>query len=319
MRGPPDLVFLDLDMPVMDGFTFLRLFRARSSAPVYVVSAHSELANVERALDLGATGFLSKPSDPYRHLDSIAEEVCLKIGTVVRQRERRLSGRAGTRQALCRALAPGPFPVIAVGASTGGPSTLQYLLTSLPLDLGAAVLIAQHMPAGFTECFARRLESLLRIPVKEACAGDEVLPGRVLICPGGRHLVVRGGNRPRVDLEADGGALWVPSVDRLFSSASEVFGSRLTAVVLTGMGRDGAEGVREVKARGGRVLAEAQETAAIFGMPRQAAATGCVDELLPLPELAVRFIRAVTSPVFASDPSNAGPLGGEGARQPALF
>lgn len=288
VQRPPDLVLLDLNMPIMDGFTFLRLFRARSESPVLVVSSHGELENVERALELGASGFISKPHDTYRHLGAIAEELRLKIGEQLRRRGQRSAPRAPGRPA--RPAGAEPFPVLAIGASSGGPSTLQYLLTSLPCDLGAAVLIAQHMPPGFTETFARRLESLLPIPVREARHGEPVVPGAVLVCPGGLHMAVRGRERPRVELEPAGDAQWVPSVDRLFASAAETFERRLTAVVLTGMGSDGAEGVRAVKARGGTVLAESEETAAIFGMPREAAATGCVDEMLPLPEMAVRLI-----------------------------
>lgn len=289
LKKPPDLVLLDLCMPVMDGFTFLRVFRGRSAVPVLVVSSYADLPNVEKALELGASGFVSKPADPYRNLAAIEEELALKIAEHCRRRPS-LSGTG--RRVVGHLEQGGAFPVIAIGSSSGGPSTLQYLLTSLPADLPAAVLIAQHMPPGFTESFAKRLESLLPIPVREARHGEPVRPGEVLVCPGGRHLRIEGnGERASVALEDGGDALWVPSVDRLFQSCASVFGARLTAVVLTGMGRDGSEGVREVKARGGRTLAESEETAAIYGMPREAAATGCVDEVLPLPEIAVRLLR----------------------------
>ncbi len=287
LRSPPDLVTLDLHMPVMDGFTFLRLFRARSRAPVLVVSSHADLGNVERALSLGATGFITKPEDPYRDLDVIAEEIRLKVRQALDRPRRPRS-------------APGPdagppppdFPVIAIGSSSGGPPTLQYLLSSLPDSPRCAVLIAQHMPAGFTESFACRLDRLLTLTVEEAADGARVRPGRVLVAPGGRHMALReGAGGPRVVLEAPAEDLYVPSVDRLLETSARVFGERLTAVILTGMGRDGARGVREVKARGGRVIAESRETAAIWGMPREAAATGCVDEVLPLPRIAVGLIR----------------------------
>jgi two-component system chemotaxis response regulator CheB len=306
LRRPPDLVLLDLCMPVMDGFTFLRVFRARSDAPVLVVSSYAGLGNAEKALDLGASGFVSKPEDPYRNLSAIGEELALKIG----EHAHRLLTRGVCAPGARPAADPSIFPVIAIGSSSGGPSTLQYLLSSLPPGMSAAVLIAQHMPPGFTETFARRLGSLLPIPFREARHGEPVQPGEALMSPGGRHLVVRGsGGRPCVELVDGGQDLWVPSVDRLFGSCAEVFGNRLTAVVLTGMGRDGSDGVKGVKARGGCTLAESAETATIYGMPREAAATGCVDEVLPLPEIAVRLIRTA-APHLRSFGGAPGPVPG---------
>lgn len=290
LRAPPDLVTLDLQMPVMDGFTFLRLFRARSAAPVLVVSALADLLNVEKALEMGASGFLSKPEDPYRNLESIAEELRLKL------RQHLAPSRAPAppaRPSARRAREEGrDFPVVAIGCSSGGPATLQYLLSGLPPEPRAAVLIAQHMPVGFTAAFAQRLDALLPVRVREGAGGEPVRPGEVVIAPGGGHLVVRRlGAEVRLAVVPAGDDPYAPSVDRLFETAAQAFGPRLTAVILTGMGRDGSQGVRRVKAEGGQVLAESEETAAIYGMPKQAAATGCVDRLLPLPELAVRLMR----------------------------
>ncbi len=291
LRNPPDLVTLDLHMPVMDGFSFLRLFRARSAAPVLVVSAYTDLENVERALSLGATGFISKPEDPYRNLESIAEEIRLKARFALARSaagpEERIAAGAGRP-------GPGPaeFPVVAIGASSGGPPTVQYLLSGLQADTRAGFLVVQHMPPGFTESFAKRLDRLLPVRVREAAQGDRVVPGTVLVAAGGRNMAVRRlGSEARVVLEPPDDAPYVPSVDRLLESAARVFGDRLTAVILTGMGRDGARGVEAVKRCGGRVIAESERTAAIYGMPREAAATGFVDEVLPLPEIAVRLIR----------------------------
>ncbi|MHB8763869.1 MAG: chemotaxis protein CheB [Deferrisomatales bacterium] len=306
LRRPPDLVTLDLQMPVMDGFSFLRLFRSRSAAPVLVVSSYGDLANVERVLKLGATGFVTKPGDPYRNLEVIAEELRLKLRQCLAAGAP--AGGAGVPRDPVRPRGD-DFPVVAIGASSGGPPTLQYLLTGIPARLDAAVLIAQHMPVGFTESFARRLDGLLSHPVREARDGEQVQAGEVLLAPGGRHLSVRrtAGLGVRGVLEPPDGGLYVPSVDRLFTTAAEVFGPRLTAVILTGMGRDGAEGVKAVKRCGGHVIAESQETAAIFGMPREAVATGCVDEVLPLPEIAVRLIRVANGEPVRPGPVSRGP------------
>ncbi|HSH69557.1 MAG TPA: chemotaxis protein CheB, partial [Deferrisomatales bacterium] len=285
LRKPPDLVLLDLQMPVMDGFTFLRLFRRHSAAPVLVVSALRDLAQAEKSLELGASGFIAKPADAYRELKLISRELSAKL------REHLAGARPAAPASAPSGAGGAAFPVVVIGSSSGGPPTLQYLLTGLPASLAAAVLIAQHLPPGFTESFAQRLDGLIPHPVREAQDGQSLTPGEVVICPGGRNLAVRpGSGRERLTLENPRSTLQVPSVDRLFTSAAEVLGPRVTAFVLTGMGRDGSEGVRAVKAAGGIVYAESEETAAIYGMPREAAATGCVEEVLPLPEIAVRLI-----------------------------
>ena len=197
LHRPPDLVLLDLLMPVMDGFTFLRLFRRHSAAPVLVVSSLSDLVHVEKSLELGASGFIAKPPDAYRELKLISRELSAKLREHL----------DGARPA-AKAAAPSPtvetlFPVVVIGSSSGGSPTLQYLLTGLPASLTAAVLIAQHLPPGFTQSFAQRLDSLIPHSVREARDGQPLVPGEVVICPGGRNLAVRpGSGRVRLSLEA---------------------------------------------------------------------------------------------------------------------
>jgi two-component system chemotaxis response regulator CheB len=266
-----------------------------------VVSSHNDLSKVEKSLELGASGFVSKPTNPYQNLQAITTELRLKLRQHLAPPASSEHGSGRPRKTPAERR---DFPVLAIGSSSGGPSTLQYLLSGLPRELAAAVLIAQHMPSGFTETFAKRLNALLPHPVGEAGDGDRIRPGVVVVCPGGRNLAVVGSQtHPRVAVEAPGDALYVPSIDRLFETAASTFGARLTVAVLTGMGKDGSQGVRIVKERGGRVIAESEETAAVYGMPREAAATGCVDEVLPLPEIAVRLIRVASGENWEEPPS----------------
>ena len=178
--------------------------------------------------------------------------------------------------------------VVAIGASTGGPPALQNILSSFSDKLPFSVLISQHMPAGFTKAFAERLNRSSLFEVKEAKDGDPVAPGTVLIAPGGRNMVfteLNGGIVARI-VEPAAQDRYIPSVDAMFASLADIYGARLLAVVLTGMGNDGSKGVRAVKKAGGEVLAEAEDSAVVFGMPREAIATGQVDKVLPLSRMA---------------------------------
>lgn len=293
-RESYDLITLDLNMPVMDGYTFLRIFRQRDKTPVLAVSSVIESADVELALELGANGFMPKPSDPRRQMETVREELRLKVKNLIPDaplREIVEEGEAVRYQ-------PGSFPVVVVGCSSGGPPTLQYLLSGLPDKPGAAVIVAQHMPDGFTANMTRRLDRLLKVQVRELADGMTIEAGTVYFCPGGHDVVLAEGQAGKAVawVTSTGGrtdTLGTPSVDKLFESAATLFGARVVGFVLTGMGRDGAQGVRAINAAGGRVLAEAESTAAIYGMPREAMDTGCVDEQLPLPQMAIELIKAV--------------------------
>ena len=299
----PDLVTLDLQMPRMDGFTFLRILMARMPLPVIVVSTYSQKENVFKTLELGALDFVAKPSDG-DDLTAIRDELHAKVTLV------RYLSPTGIRVPEAGAVAgptvePAPEPapreaeaacLIAVGASTGGPAAIGELLERLPGDLNAAIVIAQHMPEKFTRTFAERLNRRSRYSVHEASDGDPVRRGVALVAPGRRCMeVVRDGDSVRVRVVmATSQDRYVPSVDRLFSSAARAFGKQVVAVVLTGMGDDGKEGVGEVSAQGGRILAEAPESAVIFGMPGASVRTGLVEKVLPLgrmPETIARMVR----------------------------
>jgi two-component system chemotaxis response regulator CheB len=291
----PDAIVLDLQMPRMDGFTFLRLLMARRPTPVIVLSSNSRRSDVFKTLELGALDFVAKPERG--GLEAIREELLAKCAVIRGLRIENLgtSSRPEHEPVDPRPLVE-PARLVVIGASTGGPQALQELLGALPGDLPLGVLVAQHMPEKFTRAFAERLGRASAFAVSEAAEGDLVAAGRVLIAPGGHHLEVRRERATRalrVTLappEAGGfSARYCPSIDRLFTSAALAMPRRLCAVVLTGMGNDGAAGVQAVKAAGGLTLAESESTAVIYGMPRSAVATGMVDQSLGLSEIAGRL------------------------------
>ncbi len=288
----PDLVTLDLEMPTMDGFTYLRLIMNRRPVPVIVISGRGQGDDVFRALEVGAADFIAKPTPRAGpELEGIEQELLRKVHAIRQLRLDKLRGRlgAGPRRVPGPAAGPAGAPrVVAIGSSTGGPGALVEMLGSFLEAPPVAVLVAQHMPEGFTRGFAERLARLTPFAAREAADGDVLEPGRVLVAPGGRHLELERAEavlRVRLGLRTATDR-YVPSVDRLFASAAKHAGPELLAMVLTGMGDDGREGVRAVRAAGGRVVAEAEETAVVFGMPQQAIRTGCVDAVLPLGELA---------------------------------
>lgn len=287
----PDLVTLDLEMPRMDGFTFLRLVMAKRPTPVMVISGRAGEEDVFKALDLGAVDFIAKPTlRATLELQSIQDELIRKVHAIRELRIEKVSDRISQvpptipRRAPRLSVAP---PVVAIGSSTGGPAALMQTLGAFSEPPQCAFLVAQHMPEGFTKGFAERLDRLTPLAAKEAEGGEELIPGSVLIAPGGHHLELEsrsGVIRTRV-VQSTGADKYTPSVDRLFESAAKHLGSDLLAVVLTGMGDDGRSGVLSVKQAGGMVIAESEETAVIFGMPQQAIRTGVVDLVLPLHEI----------------------------------
>jgi len=286
----PDLITLDLEMPRMDGFTYLRLVMSKRPTPIMVISGRSEDQNVFKALDLGAVDFIAKPDPrPTRELESIQQELIRKVHAIRQLRIEKVRERIEAPPPVIperRPAADAPR-VVAVGSSTGGPAALMQILGGFVEPPDCAFVVAQHMPEGFTQGFAERLDRLTPLRAREARDGDEPAPGTVLLAPGGSHMTLESQGRRVVARVVRGSRedKYVPSVDRLFQSAAKCYGAELLAVVLTGMGDDGRSGVRAVKASGGRVVAESEETAVIFGMPARAIRTGAVDAVLPLPEI----------------------------------
>lgn len=299
LRVRPDVICLDLAMPRMDGFTFLRLLMARQPTPVIVVSSFNRKADVFKALELGALDFIAKPEGGLGRLGRIRAELLQKVRTVRALRIETLERRAHDAEQGPEA-SPEPqasLRVACLGASTGGPPALQRILTDLPGNLPMAVLVAQHMPERFTRAFADRVAKLTDFRVAEAEDGQPVAPGRAYVAPGGRHLAVERARSPgasariRLTEPRAGERRYCPSIDLLFESAARVLGNRVCAVVLTGMGNDGRDGLRPVKEAGGLTVAESEESAVVYGMPREAVATGRVDEVLSLDAIAARLVR----------------------------
>ncbi len=285
----PDLATLDLEMPRMDGFTLLRLLMSRCPLPVIVISGHAGDGDVFKALELGAVDFIAKPGTrAVAELASIEQELIRKVHGVRRLRIDRIAERLRARAPRSPLAAGGAAPrAVAIGASTGGPRALMELFSAWVDPVPSCFLVAQHMPEGFTRGFAERLDRLTCFRAGEAQGGEALVPGTIWVAPGGSHLALEsrdGRIVTRVEAAAPGDR-HVPSVDRLFESAAKQLGSSLLAVVLTGMGDDGSRGVQCVRAVGGAVIAEAEATAVIYGMPKQALATGCVDRQLPLHEI----------------------------------
>jgi len=281
--NPPDFITLDLEMPRLDGFEFLQFLMERHPLPVVVVSGLSAKENVFRALELGAIDFIEKPQGEEAPLESLRSQLVEKV-RVVQQlsplalRRTSMGGLAlgadvppdmQSRARETSVLKRAPGKVIVIGASTGGPQALLTLFRHLHDDIDAALVIAQHMPARFTSTFPSRLDRTGVTRVSEANPYERLACGHAYVCPGGRSVEVVPSDRgPAIRVVApDRASHYVPSVDQLFRSAARVLGDRAIAVVLTGMGDDGAEGVRDVSQRGGMVLIEEPETAVASGMP----------------------------------------------------
>lgn len=298
----PDVITLDLEMPRMDGFTFLRILMSKYPTPVVVVSSYSQKENVFKALELGALDFVAKP-DRYADVDlsSLRDELVQKVlvartlkrhALAVRQRLDSSSGAQSERPKPSRVTAP--RRLIAIASSTGGPSALMEVFSGLPASLPDAVLIAQHMPEKFTRTFADRLDRRSALRVSEGQDQDAIGGGTAFVCPGRKCMEVeRAGSGYRLRVhppnEKD---RYVPSADRLFSSVARAAGQRAVGVILTGMGDDGVSGAREIVEAGGVVVAESEATAVVYGMPGAAVRAGVVSRTLTLSDVADWIIGA---------------------------
>jgi two-component system, chemotaxis family, protein-glutamate methylesterase/glutaminase len=291
----PDIVTLDIEMPELDGLQTLGYIMAETPRPVVMLSAAGAPGSADltiRALELGAVDFVRKPMGPLSlDISSVREPLigALRAAACVNLQGVSVLARPPVGTPTHDGAAPDAAAwVIVIAASTGGPRALSEIVPALPADLGAAVLIVQHMPGGFTESLAQRLDGMSALRVCEAASGMAVQQNRAYIARGGFHMrVAPGPAGPVLSLDA-GPAIWGvrPAADPLFRSAVHVFGPRVVGAVLTGMGRDGAEGLRAVRDAGGQAVVQDQMTSIIYGMPQAALATAGADRVAALPDVA---------------------------------
>ena len=286
----PHVITLDLEMPGLNGIDTLKEVMRRWRLPVIVVSSHSTAgASITlKALGLGAFDFVAKPQDVSARMPEIAAELISKIKAAAESKNVRMQpATAGAKLEKARSGPAAPTKVVAIGVSTGGPHALEFVLSQLPSEFPGSILIVQHMPDGFTEMFAKRLDECCAIRVKEAQSGDLLLAGRALVCPGNRHLRAKRLPLGNVAVLADEPRVngHRPSVDVLFRSVAEEFGRESVAVLMTGMGEDGAAGMGAIRAAGGMTIAQSEASCVVYGMPRAAIERGYALRVVDLEHL----------------------------------
>jgi len=289
----PDVVTCDLNMPQMDGVAFVRAQMAREPVPIIIISIASQSGEqVLAALDSGAIDFVQKPTAlATDRLLEISEELVDKVNAAAQSplRSRRKPAAAAPSRPPAPRVRAGMLDVVVIGASTGGPQALKTVIPRLPADFPLPIGIVLHMPIGYTEMYAKKLDEISPLKVVEAQTGAEVVAGVVYLAPAGRHLLFRRGADGVVRTQLDVRPLDTPhrpSVDVLFHSAAEAYGERVLALVLTGMGADGREGAAWIKAKGGAVLTETEESCVVYGMPRSVVEAGLSDQSLVLEDMA---------------------------------
>jgi two-component system, chemotaxis family, protein-glutamate methylesterase/glutaminase len=310
----PDVVVLDVEMPRMDGVTFLRKIMHEHPTPVIICSTLTEAGapTTIEALAAGAVSFITKPKIGLKQfLNEAAHELTTAVRTAATANVKRLAARAeasshapqpvkrkNTADVILapaneRAMTRTTEHVIAIGCSTGGTQALQQILTTLP-PLCPPMVIVQHMPPTFTAAFAKRLDGLCKITVKEAQNNDRVVPGQALIAPGGKHLLMqRSGAQYYVEVrEGPPVSRHCPSVDVLFRSAAKAAGPNATGIIMTGMGDDGARGLKEMRNAGAHTIAQDEQSCVVFGMPKEAIRMEAVERIMPLDDLPKAILQA---------------------------
>ena len=292
----PDVITLDIEMPRMDGLTFLRKLMKFYPLPAIVVSSLTPKGGklTLEAMDIGAVDVIGKPGAAYS-VGDMSAQLADKIRAAARVKMvRRDPGAEAVTYEPIASLAETTNKVVAIGASTGGTEALKVVLTQMPAN-SPGMVIVQHMPANFTAAFAERLNGLCKVTVKEAKDNDSVTPGTALLAPGNFHMLLRRSGA-RYYVEVKTGPMvhhQRPAVDILFKSTAKYAGANAIGVILTGMGADGAAGLLEMKNMGAGTIAQDEKSCVVFGMPKEAIKTGGVDKILPLQQIAAEIIRMV--------------------------
>jgi len=313
----PDVITMDIEMPVMDGITAVRRIMAIQPTPILMFSSltHEGAQSTFSALEAGAVDYLPKN---FHELSSKPEEItrilCSRVHSIGTQGSPRKiqstssSGKAPARKPIlapsptsARNIAPsastakGNYKLLAIGSSTGGPVALQEVLTKLPGDFSLPIVLVQHMPGSFTEAFANRLNQMSEIEIREAKDGDQLKPGLALLAPGGKQMLIEGrGNVMRIRIqESEEGQNYKPCVDLTFSSIAKVMPANTLAIILTGMGADGREGCKLLNQGGSTIWAQDKETSVIYGMPMAVAEAGITEKILPLSDVSTQIVNNV--------------------------
>ncbi|MEM3160569.1 MAG: chemotaxis response regulator protein-glutamate methylesterase [Nitrososphaera sp.] len=296
-KSKPDVVLLDLEMPNMDGLSFIENVMPTTPVPIVLVSSYGQKGAgiVFDALEMGAVDFVPVPQDDPEKMRSLKDTLVSKIEIAAQTRHLKPGARHVRRpESPVKRGEPKAegSAVVVIGASTGGPGVVSDIMSRLPADLPAGVLIVQHMPEGFTKSFAERLNGLSRIPVREARDGDAISAGSALLSPGDFHMLVR--QSRTVELNKSPRRFGVrPAINMSMVSAAQVYGSKTVGVLLTGMGHDGAFGMKMIKRNGGRTVAQDEASSVVFGMARAAAEMNAVDRLLPTESIPEEIERMV--------------------------
>ena len=277
----PDAITLDVEMPGMNGLEVVKKLRETSDIPVFMISSSSGSEITIRALEAGATDFIEKPTNILKEAKNFQKELSLKMGSLLDKKKQHLETtiKGNADKNSCMELSKdldGFSPTaIVIGASTGGPRVLLEIIKGIPANFPYPVLLVQHMPAGFTASFAKRLNDSAHIPVLEAQGGEQVEPGKAYLAPGDYHMTIED---YKIHLDQKNKIHGVrPAVDYLFESAVEQYQSGVLGIILTGMGRDGTKGMQDIKAHYGATLAQDKESCTVYGMPGSAVKAGVVD------------------------------------------
>jgi two-component system chemotaxis response regulator CheB len=297
----PDVVTCDLIMPVMDGVSFVKEQMSRRPIPIVVVSIANEGSELAlTALDLGAVDFAQKPTAlATEKIFEVSDELIEKVkaaGSVPMARLQTVLEREPPQVSALRSSQAGLVDIVVLGISTGGPQALKYLIPQLPANFPVPIVMVMHMPVGYTEMYAQKLNELCEIKVSEAREGSLITPGTVLLAPAGRHLTLRRQANEEVVVHLDARPFDTPhrpSIDVMFQSAADVFGSRTLGVVMTGMGADGKQGSAWIKSQGGLIFTEAEQSCVVYGMPWSVVEAGLSDKSIPLEQMAQSILEVV--------------------------